>query len=63
MLAAYDLGAPPGHLQKMYDEEAKDQRPIILDETDKTIRVNQDNWIQYLGNHKFVVSKLFVNVD
>ncbi|KAF9566491.1 hypothetical protein CPC08DRAFT_703825 [Agrocybe pediades] len=51
MLAAYDLGAPATHLQRMYDEEAKEQRPIILDEKDKSIQVNKDNWIQCLGNH------------
>ncbi|CAA7269317.1 unnamed protein product [Cyclocybe aegerita] len=51
LLVAYDLGAPEGHLQKIYDNEAKDQRPRILEEKDRSIVVDKDNWIQYLGNH------------
>ncbi|KAJ3489516.1 hypothetical protein NLJ89_g11522 [Agrocybe chaxingu] len=51
LLVAYDLGASAGHLQKIYDNEAKDQRPRILEEKDKSIIVDKDNWAQYLGNH------------
>ncbi|KAF5371285.1 hypothetical protein D9758_004168 [Tetrapyrgos nigripes] len=50
ILAAYDLGVTPGHLQKIYDDEAKTQRPIIPEETGKDIVVDSENWIQYLGN-------------
>ena len=54
LLAAYDLGAPAGLLQEIYNDEARIQRPIFLDETDKAIVVNEENWPQYLGNHKLV---------
>ncbi|KAF8156791.1 hypothetical protein B0H34DRAFT_710596 [Crassisporium funariophilum] len=50
LLAAYDLGASAGQLQKIYDDEARTQRPIFLEEKDKDIVVSVDNWIQYLGN-------------
>ncbi|KAJ3814004.1 hypothetical protein F5876DRAFT_33900 [Lentinula aff. lateritia] len=50
ILAAYDLGASPGLLQKIYDEEARIQRPIILEEKDKEMKITEDNWTQYLGN-------------
>ncbi|KAJ4479015.1 hypothetical protein J3R30DRAFT_3702022 [Lentinula aciculospora] len=50
ILAAYDLGAPPAILQKIYDEEARVQRPIILEEKDKEMIVTEENWPQYLGN-------------
>ncbi|KAF8970474.1 hypothetical protein BDZ97DRAFT_1754058 [Flammula alnicola] len=50
ILAAYDLGTPPGHLQKIYEDEARIQRPRILEEKDKNIVVDKDNWVQYLGN-------------
>ncbi|KAJ3736201.1 hypothetical protein DFJ43DRAFT_1036523 [Lentinula guzmanii] len=50
ILAAYDLGAPPALLQKIYDEEARIQRPIILEEKDKEMKITEDNWTQYLGN-------------
>ncbi|KAF5393012.1 hypothetical protein D9757_001125 [Collybiopsis confluens] len=51
ILAAYDLGASPGLLQKIYDDEAKTQRPIVLDEEkNKAIHVTEENWDQYLGN-------------
>lgn len=52
ILAAYDLGATPGLLQKIYDQEADYQRPIIL-ETDRKITITEDNWSQYLGNDKY----------
>ncbi|KAJ3975289.1 hypothetical protein EV361DRAFT_792631 [Lentinula raphanica] len=50
ILAAYDLGATPALLQKIYDEEARIQRPIILEEVDKEMKITEDNWTQYLGN-------------
>ncbi|THU91890.1 hypothetical protein K435DRAFT_726663 [Dendrothele bispora CBS 962.96] len=50
ILAAYDLGATPGHLQKIYDDEAKLQRAIVLEETDKSLVVTSENWVQYVGN-------------
>ncbi|RXW16950.1 hypothetical protein EST38_g8908 [Candolleomyces aberdarensis] len=50
LLAAYDLGATASHFKKIYDVEAKIQRPIVLEEKDSTISVNDANWIQYLGN-------------
>ncbi|PPQ89262.1 hypothetical protein CVT25_001346 [Psilocybe cyanescens] len=50
LLAAYDLGASSGHLKKMYDDEAKYQRPIISQDKDKDIVVDDQNWVQYLGN-------------
>ncbi|KAI3595169.1 hypothetical protein WG66_009401 [Moniliophthora roreri] len=50
ILAAYDLGATPALLQKIYDDEASDQRPIVLEEQDKEIKVTADSWKQYVGN-------------
>ncbi|TFK28572.1 hypothetical protein FA15DRAFT_665290 [Coprinopsis marcescibilis] len=50
LLVAYDLGASPAHLKKIYEEESKSQRAIILEERDANIVVTDDNWIQYLGN-------------
>lgn len=52
ILAAYDLGASPGLLQKIYDDEAKVQRPIHLDDKDEEIVISQDNWKQFIGNIK-----------
>ena len=52
LLAAYDLGATASHFKKIYDVESKIQRPIVLEEKDSTIVVNDDNWIQYLGNQQ-----------
>ncbi|KAL0950038.1 hypothetical protein HGRIS_010046 [Hohenbuehelia grisea] len=49
LLAAYDLGAPAGVLQKIYDIEVKSQRPIFVEEKHKDIVVTQNNWTQYLG--------------
>jgi len=53
ILAAYDMGATPHHLQKIYDSEATYQRPRIVEEKDKSIVVNKDNWVQYLGNQRY----------
>lgn len=39
-------------LRKIYDDEAKMQRPIALEDRDKTIEITQNNWQQYLGNAK-----------
>ncbi|KIK64837.1 hypothetical protein GYMLUDRAFT_56797 [Collybiopsis luxurians FD-317 M1] len=50
ILAAYDLGASPGLLQKIFDDEAKTQRSIIIEEKDKEIQITEENWTQYLGN-------------
>ncbi|KAF9480971.1 hypothetical protein BDN70DRAFT_876989 [Pholiota conissans] len=50
ILAAYDLGAPAGHLKAIYADEAKTQRPKFVEERDKSITVQEDNWKQYLGN-------------
>lgn len=52
ILAAYDLGASPGLLQKIYDNEASSQRPIVLEEKDKDITIDEDSWSQYLGDQK-----------
>ncbi|PPQ69877.1 hypothetical protein CVT24_003212 [Panaeolus cyanescens] len=57
LLAAYDIGTPVGALKKMYDEEAKVQRPRYLQDRDKNIVVNKDNWIQYLNNNRQVKIK------
>jgi len=54
LLAAYDLGATAPHLKKIYEDEAQTQRPIVLEEKDSSIKVNDDNWVQYLGNQKCV---------
>ncbi|KAK7033554.1 hypothetical protein VNI00_012778 [Paramarasmius palmivorus] len=50
VLAAYDLGATPSLLQKMYNDEAPKQRSIILNKDDMKIGVTTDNWTEYLGN-------------
>ncbi|KAJ2929943.1 hypothetical protein H1R20_g7154, partial [Candolleomyces eurysporus] len=50
LLAAYDLGATASHFKKIYDAEAEIQRPIVLEEKDLAISINDGNWIQYLGN-------------
>ncbi|KAF9058210.1 hypothetical protein BJ165DRAFT_1540460 [Panaeolus papilionaceus] len=50
ILASYDIGTPAAALKKIYEEEAKVQRPRYLEERDKTIVVNKDNWVQYLSN-------------
>lgn len=43
----------------MYDDEAKYQRPIISQDKDKDIVVDDQNWIQYLGNSRYVTNRLF----
>ncbi|KAF4575050.1 hypothetical protein EYR36_006406 [Pleurotus pulmonarius] len=50
LLAAYDLGASEGVLRKIYEEEAKIQRPIFLDESNKGAVITDENLAQYLGN-------------
>ena len=47
------MGATPHHLQKIYEGEAAYQRPRIIEEKDKSIVVNEDNWVQYLGNQRY----------
>ena len=54
ILAAYDLGAPPELLKKIYAQEAKIQRPIFIKEEHKNIVVRTENWVQYLGNQEYV---------
>ena len=54
LLAAYDLGASAGQLQKIYADEAIPQRPIILEPKDESIVVSKDNWAQYLENQRYV---------
>lgn len=50
----YDLGASAGLLQKIYEDEARTQRPIILEPRDEAIAVSKENWTQYLGNQRYV---------
>jgi hypothetical protein len=52
ILAAYDLGAPAGLLHKIYDLEAKVQRPILIDGKDPGITVDLDNWKLYTRNRE-----------
>ena len=54
ILAAYDLGASAGHLRTIYADAVKNQRPKFVEEQDKTINVDKENWKQYLGNQKCV---------
>jgi hypothetical protein len=54
LLAVYDLGASAGLLQKIYEDEAISQRPIILEPEDESIVVSKDNWVQYLENQRYV---------
>ncbi|KAF5392996.1 hypothetical protein D9757_001148 [Collybiopsis confluens] len=49
LLAALDLGATAGLLQKIYDVEERMQRPIILEEKDRDIQITEENWSEYLG--------------
>ncbi|KXN81565.1 Oxidoreductase AflY [Leucoagaricus sp. SymC.cos] len=50
VLAAYDMGASIGVVQKIYDMNASSQRPIYLEEKDADIVVTRDNWTEHLGN-------------
>ncbi|KAF9003377.1 hypothetical protein BDQ17DRAFT_1480126 [Cyathus striatus] len=50
VLAAYDLGASATLLEKIYQFEAKPQRSLFSEETDKDINVTPENWLQYVGN-------------
>jgi len=52
LLAAYDLGAPTGLLQKIYDDEEKSQRPIYAEEQDREIVVTKENWTKHLGDQQ-----------
>ncbi|KAJ3566538.1 hypothetical protein NP233_g6942 [Leucocoprinus birnbaumii] len=49
VLAAYDLGASCGVIQKIYDQHASYQRPIYVEEKDADIVVTRDNWKEHLG--------------
>ncbi|KAF8630301.1 hypothetical protein AX15_003013 [Amanita polypyramis BW_CC] len=51
LLAAYDLGASTSLLQKIYDTEAKAQRPIFTEEKDEAITITKENWTKYLGDY------------
>jgi hypothetical protein len=46
------LGATASRVKKIYDVEAAIQRPIYVEEKDASISVNDDNWVQYLGNQR-----------
>ncbi|KIK64836.1 hypothetical protein GYMLUDRAFT_240783 [Collybiopsis luxurians FD-317 M1] len=50
ILAAYDLGASPSLLQKIFDNEAKIQRSIISEEKENEIRITDQSWTRFLGN-------------
>ncbi|KAF9446585.1 hypothetical protein P691DRAFT_761515 [Macrolepiota fuliginosa MF-IS2] len=50
VLAAYDMGAAPGLIQRIYDKVASYQRPIFVEEKDAKIVVTKDNWTQHLGD-------------
>ncbi|PFH50516.1 hypothetical protein AMATHDRAFT_144896 [Amanita thiersii Skay4041] len=50
LLAAYDLGAAPNLLRKIYDKEAAYQRPIYVEEKDRDIVITENNWTKHLGN-------------
>jgi hypothetical protein len=55
LLAAYDLGASAQLLEAIYDEEAKMQRPIMLDQDEGVLKpgvINESNWTKYLGEEK-----------
>jgi len=55
ILAAYDLGASADLLKAIYDEEAKKQRPILLDRDESVVipgEIDRNNWKKYLGNNK-----------
>jgi len=54
LLALYDLGGSPGLLKRAYEDEAGYQRPIFVNEKDKSISVTQENWAQHLGNQRQV---------
>jgi hypothetical protein len=53
LLAAYDMGAAPHHLQKIYNAEAAGQRPRVLEERHKTIVITKNNWVQYFGDQRY----------
>ncbi|KIJ41070.1 hypothetical protein M422DRAFT_780500 [Sphaerobolus stellatus SS14] len=59
LLAAYDLGAPVELIQAIYDDEAKDQRPIDLnvngvipDGSPKAGDIRDQTWTNWLGDQK-----------
>ncbi|KAF9530026.1 hypothetical protein CPB83DRAFT_834605 [Crepidotus variabilis] len=49
ILAAYDFGATPALLQKIYDHDGKLQRSIVLEPKDKEIVVDETNWKKHVG--------------
>ncbi|EKM75815.1 hypothetical protein AGABI1DRAFT_79378 [Agaricus bisporus var. burnettii JB137-S8] len=52
LLAAYDMGAQPGVIQKIYNSQVQMQRPILVEDKDKDIVVNKDNWPDHLGEQE-----------
>ncbi len=42
-------------MQKIYDDEAQMQRPIMLEEKDKQMHITEEKWVQYLGNQQYVL--------
>jgi len=52
LLAAYDLGASTGVIQKIHDMHAKYQRPIYIEEKDADIVITAGNWTDYLGKQE-----------
>ncbi|KDR77998.1 hypothetical protein GALMADRAFT_155027 [Galerina marginata CBS 339.88] len=49
ILAAYDLGASAGILEKIYENEAQIQRPRVVEGKSMNIVIDKENWVQYLG--------------
>ncbi|PIL22571.1 hypothetical protein GSI_15260 [Ganoderma sinense ZZ0214-1] len=64
LLAAYDLGAPPGLLQKIYDREAPGQSDINVWErrtgTFEAVHetITNENWTRFLGDERYYLSYL-----
>ncbi|KAJ3566537.1 hypothetical protein NP233_g6943 [Leucocoprinus birnbaumii] len=52
VLAAYDMGASPGVIQKIYDQHASYQRPMFVEEKYADIVVTRDNWTEHLGKQE-----------
>ena len=52
ILAAYDLGASSDLLNKIYEDEAKIQRPLVISEASGVPQpgsITEENWTQFLG--------------
>ncbi|CAK5263338.1 unnamed protein product [Mycena citricolor] len=59
LVAAYDMGATPALLQKIFDEEAKEQRPVGTNGDDLT----EKNWTTKLGDRNAYGSYLSFFTD